>query len=210
MADFTSAANIKTALDITTTGDDARLAELVPQITALMELAMDRRGVFFKKGSADVYYPCLQEESDRLFLPRYPDVAITSIHVSLDLPRVYGADELLTANEDYLIEVDSGIVHRTGSRKWPVDPLAIQVVYDGGYTADAGGGPGGAKPFPAELERAAIMIAAAMLQKGKDRSYHITGHEIGDGEVRGIRFSDVPDTAQQILDMYRDTRQGVY
>lgn len=208
MASFTNTTNTKAALDITSNNDDTRITNLIPQVGSLVERLMDRLGVFFQNGSDVDEYPVVRSSgSSRLFLARYPNAAITNLWVSEDVPRVYDATTLLTADEDYIVEPELGIVHRLGSLSWPTDVRAIKVEYDGGYTADAGGGPGGAAPFPAELERAVQMIIAAMLQKGKDRGYHLTGHEVGDGAVKGIRFDDVPDTAREILEAYRDTRQ---
>lgn len=201
MPDFTTLAATKTALGLgSATGDESNINALIPQVTALAlgPDLMDRPG-FFQNGSDVTEYPSVVSAGTRLFLDRYPNAVVTSIHVSTDAPRVYDATTILTADQDYIVNPETGVVHRIAST-WPTDVRAVQVIYDGGYTV------GGAAPFPAELERAAQMIIAAMLQKGKDRIYHLTGTNLGDGQVTGIRFDDIPDTARAIFLGYRDRR----
>lgn len=197
--DFTSAAAVKVALNLpSTSGDDANIAALVPQATAWLLREMDRPK-FFQNHTAGTatdetaFLRVHEGGSDRLFLPRYPAVTITSLWVSTTIPRVYDATTLLTDGTHYLLDADLGVVYRVGS-DWPDVPLAVKAVYNGGYAA-----------VPAEMERAAQELIAFWLQKGKNQLYHLTGTQLGDGQVEGVRY-DAPQTVIDACWRYRDLR----
>lgn len=199
--DFTSAAAVKVALNLPgTSGDDGNIAALVPQATAWLLQEMDRPK-FFKSHSSGTpvdettFVRVHEGGSAKLFLPRYPNVTITSLWLSTSVPRVYDATTLLTDGTHFLLDAETGIVHRVGG-DWPDDPLAVKVTYNGGYDT-----------VPAEMERAAQELIAFWLQKGKDRLYHLTGTQLGDGEVQGVRF-DAPQTVIDACWRYRDLRMA--
>ncbi len=192
---FTSLADVKTALTITQSGDDTNIDALRPQVDDLI-LQLMLRPKFFENGSDVKEYPWVREKTAAILLDRYPNGVITTIHESEDIPRVYDATTLLAAGTDYLLDADRGIVYKMAGT-WATAEQAVQVDYDGGYVDLAP---------PDSLVRAAQMIIAAMLQKGKDRIYHATGTELGDGKLQGVRLEDVPDTAMTMILGYRDER----
>ncbi len=196
MADFVLLADVKTQLNITAAGDDAHLALLIPAISQQIESMMGRP--YFLNGGDVTEYPRVRaSESHRLFLLRWPIESgkPTSVHVSLALPRVYDATTLLVEGEDYMVDEDEGVLERMGSF-WPRAAKAVQVIYDGGIINQAA--------VPKDLAQAATIMISAALQKGKDRIYHATQERLGDGELRGIRFDDVPQTAREIIRAYRE------
>jgi hypothetical protein len=201
MANFTSTAKVKTFLDISGSGDDANLTAIVPAVSLVIESYCRRAGVMFQNGEDVTEYPRIDGvAATKLFLRRYPHAEVTSIHQSEDLPRVYDSTTVLTADEDYIVDDALGIVYRVDGSFWSTEPRAVRVVYDGGYTAS------GDDVYPSELELAANMICAAVLQKAKTRSYHATSFDVGDGGVGGIRFDDIPMSAREILDRYREAQ----
>ncbi|MEE8473562.1 MAG: hypothetical protein V3S82_10385 [Dehalococcoidia bacterium] len=196
MADFNIRADVKTLLNITSTGDDAHIDLLIPQVTAQIESMLGRP--YFLNGGDVTEYPRVRaSQSHRLFLLRWPieGVKPTSVHVSLDVPRVYDATTLLVKGEEYMIDPEEGVLVRIGAF-WPQAINAIQVIYDGGITDQT--------TASKDLVRAGTIMIAAMLQKGKDRLYHATQERLGDAELRGVRFDDVPQTAREIIRAHRE------
>jgi len=192
---LTTLAATKVALNLgAATGDDASITAMIPQVTELALRRMGRPAFFKAEVDQDEYPRPTFCRGSRLVLDRYPNVVITSLWVSSSVPRAYGAQELLVAGTDYLLDPDQGVVDRF-SGYWPDGLRQIKVTYNGGH-----------ETIPADLERAAQEVIAFWLQKGKDRLYHVTSTELGDGQVQGIRF-DIPETAAQVFDSYRDTRR---
>ncbi len=196
MANLTTLVLTKTALNITSSSDDTNITALLPQVTDLILTAM-LRPKFFKNGSDVAEFPWQRERTAALLLDRYPNGVVTTIHETQDTPRIYDATTLLVVGTDYLLDADRGIVYKMAGT-WATDEQAIKVTYDGGYTDES--------DAPKSLVRAAEMIIAAMLQKGKDRLYHATGTQLGEGKLQGVRWDDVPTTAKQIILSYRDER----
>ena len=195
MPDFAVLADVKTAMGIDETGDDSNITALIPQVTALIETMLERP--YFDDTNAQTEFPEVKTGySQAIFTDLWPINSITSLHESNAVPRVYGADELLVDGTDYLVDDPRGIIYRVGGN-WKWGLKTIQLIYKGGTTAanvDKG------------LVRAAEMIIMAMLQKGKGRLYHATGDRIGDGEIRGVRFDDVPDTARELIMAHKERR----
>lgn len=197
MADFSLLADVKTALNMGSgTGDDALLGKLIPEVTETILTMLGRP--YFLNGSDVTEYPRLRaSESAKLFLLRWPIETgkPTAVHVSLDLPRVYDASTILTVDENYMVDEEEGVLHRIGAF-WPESPKAIRVIYDGGKTNQLAASK--------DLVRASNIIIAAMMQKAKDRIYHATQERLGDGELRGVRFDDIPQTAREIIMAHRE------
>lgn len=189
---FTTLAAVKAALNITESGDDALISQLIPQVDDLFATLLGR-DIFNAAGIVE--YPVVRGvDTTMLFLRRWPEVVVNSLWVSTDYPRVFDATTLLTEDENYIVEPDTGIVHRVGDY-WTRSPRAIKVDYDGGYST-----------VPGDLARAAEEVISVKLQKGKGRLYHLMAQEVGSGEVRGIRFEDVPPNALAVLRSYREVR----
>jgi len=183
---------VKTALAIDGTGDDDRIDALLAAVTAQAETYCRRQ---FAQAERTEYPRVRGFGVTELALRNYPIAAIDSIYVSLDRPRVWGADQLLTADEEYVFDEDSGIVHRIDGCSWPCAPQAIRVVYTAGY-----------ETIPADLQRSAEEVIAAKLYKARDHQYHFTSFSKDDGTLTGIRFEDVPDNARAVWNLYRAPR----
>lgn len=192
---LTTRDNVKAALNITGSDDDARIDSLLAVVTDFIQSYCNRT---FASDTLTEYPKVNGYNASTVNLKRYPVTSVTSVHVSTDLPRVYGADELLTADEDYILDEDPGILHRTDGSAWPTGIKAVKVVYVGGYST-----------IPADLERAAIEIIAVKLNKGKFQLYHVTQEDAAEGGIRMLRWEDIPTTTQQVLDDYRDGSYAV-
>ncbi len=185
------ATNKKAADDTYTTAhdDDGRIDMLLAAVTDFAQTYCARD--FFSATVTE--YPLVAgARCDVLNLGVYPVTSVTTVHVSTDLPRSYGADELLTADEDYILLESSGALHRVDGGTWPTGPKTVKVVYVSGYAT-----------IPADLEWAAIETIAFSLEKAKAKQYHLTSDSMGEGSTSGYRF-DIPDTARRVFDLYRD------
>jgi hypothetical protein len=182
---LTTRANVKTALMITATDDDGRIDALLAQVTDFFHVYARRN---FLSATLTQFYN--GNGSRVLNLRRYPVSAVTSVHENLDEPRVYGASDLLVANTDYDFNSANGILYRFGGT-WPSGWKTVKVVYTGGYAT-----------IPGDLERAAIEVIAAKMEKGRTRSYHVTAESHQDGSVSGIVANDLTPSARRVLERY--------
>lgn len=181
--------SVKTALGITGNAEDARIDALLVSVTVFAETYCGRQ---FFDATYTWFAPVRNTGISELRPPNTPVAAVTSIHVSTSIPRVYGSAELLVADTDYIVDGDE--IHRIGAC-WPAGIRTVRVVYDGGYAV-----------IPSDLQRAAEEIIAAKLFKARDHQYHFTSFTRDDGGLAGIRFDDMPDNARMVLDFYRSWR----
>ncbi|NIO42306.1 MAG: hypothetical protein GTO41_20420, partial [Burkholderiales bacterium] len=106
------------------------LAEaILNQSSALVENYLDRqiisRGSLTEYHTFTVGYP-------NLYTRQWPIISVASVHEDID--REYGAADLLTANDDYLVVKPPGLIVRTisatsGKTTWLTGFRAIKVVY---------------------------------------------------------------------------------
>lgn len=190
---LTTRANVKTALKIDGTDDDARIDALVAQVTDEWQTYCGR---VFAQDTLTEYPDVLGNPLRAVFLARPPVASITSIHISTALPRVYDSTTLLVEGTDFEVDSNTGIVEFATSRS--VNGLSrkmVRAIYLGGYAT-----------VPGDVERAVIEVIAAKLAKGRDQQYHLTSKAAGDGSLSGIRFDDWTDDAMRVMDKYRIRR----
>jgi len=185
---LTTLAAVKAALDLTTTGDDARVTALIPQVQRLME---DEIGYLYDSVTGRTEYP-LTRESSSVTLDVQPLTLLTSVHVSTDTPRVYDTTTALSLTSDVLWDARLRLLVRIDGGGFPAGPQVARVIYSAGAAA-----------WPAHLERAGIMVIAAMLQKAKTKSYHVSGVNLGEGSITLLTRADVPDEARRIMELER-------
>lgn len=184
---LTTQANVKLLGGIGGTGDDARIDELILMVDARADGICNR----VLSQATFTEYPDIPGVSGTFQLKNPPvTTPITSLHQSTDTPRVYDADSLLVEDTDFIIDPQSGLVYKVSS-SWSEKPRAIKVIYQGGYAT-----------IPKDLEQAAIETVLYNLPMAREKLYHVTGEEHGDGIIRGVRLQ-IPMTAQQVFEGYR-------
>lgn len=188
---ITTLAAVKSAFDIDGDAQDARISALISSVQALVER---RFGLTIDSGSGSDDYN--GSGTDVLLLRRVPLVAVTTVHSSTDLPRVYDATTLLTANEDYIVDLDNAILYRTDGLAFPRGAKTVRVANSFGYAS-----------IPADLERAAMETINVKLQKAIDKLYHLTSESRGEGSIAGIRWEDVPPDARDVFESYDTGRR---
>lgn len=179
----------KLSWGITRSDDDARIDALLAQVTTLFETTCGRG---FALAQVTEYPRILGHYLRRVFLARPPYQAMTSLHLSTSVPRVYDSTTLLVEGTDYIVEESSGIVEFQSPRE-VCGPLmkVVRAIYTGGYD-----------PIPSDLERAAQEVIGVKLDKGKGHLYHVLNESRADGSISGVRFDDITPNAQAVIDRY--------
>lgn len=120
---------------------DTLLGQLIDEVT--VEFAQAARRPDWDKAARTVFLSP-EPEIKRLFLASPPIAAspVITVHESTAVPRVYGANELLTVNDDYFVSPEEGMIVKGGMGLWASGPKVARVVYTGGLlTADGAGTP---------------------------------------------------------------------
>jgi hypothetical protein len=92
--------------------------------------------------------------SARLFLPRRPVIAVTTIKVDGNARPTWDASTLVAAS-GYRVYLDTGIVKRLSDAEWTEGLQNVQVTYDVGYAA-----------IPANLKLGVLTMAAYFAGEG--------------------------------------------
>jgi hypothetical protein len=172
------------------TEHDALVDRLITALEAFLDGLAGR-----KVGYADQVEYFDGDWSDELSLPRRPVHGVTTVHVSTDAPRAYGAAELLVADQDYILDGDTGLLHRIGA-VWPRGPKTVRVQYAAGW-ADPGAG---STEVPGDVEEAVVESILAKLFTGKDGGggYVLSEQTIGEVTHR-FRSQDIPEGAMRVF-----------
>ena len=188
---LTTSANVKTALKISTSDDDARIALLLTSVTKWVQNYTRR--ILINGSVTDLGDG---KDSDSYVLKDYPVTAVSHVYNSLDVPRVYTTATELTVATQYVLEASKGILKRVDGGVFKGGPQSVKVEYTAGYAS-----------VPEDLERAAIEVISVKLVKGKNQSYHLAGENRGEGSVTyaadTISRHDIPFHALQVFDFYR-------
>ncbi|HNX82476.1 MAG TPA: phage head-tail connector protein [Candidatus Omnitrophota bacterium] len=158
-SELTTLANVKTALSIVNTDDDAYLNSLIARVT-------DEAETYCRRKFADATYTEKYDGNgcQSMQLKQYPITSITSVHDDLD--RAFLSDTLIDS-DDYVFDAESGIL----TLDWSIFSRGvqnIQVVYNAGYTT-----------MPQDLEQAAIMLVSSYYLAFKAAINATVGQDIG-------------------------------
>lgn len=200
--DLTELATVKAELGITATTDDALLATLISQASAIAE-----RWTGWQFAEEILTETLPGTGRLRLVLERTPIVAVSEIRFS---------GTAVSAN-DYSIEdrargflykagrwteirppapgIVSGPSPESGELLWAVD-------YTAGYVLPGGSATGTQVELPIDVERGAIEVVAWLYSRRK-RDRTVTQERIGDYAVTYKLTSDLPDAAQEALAPWR-------
>lgn len=162
---------------------DALIDELILQAKG----AIDRYCRRDFSSSSRTEYP--RGGSTKITLGNFPISAITSIHESTSVPRVYDATTLLTTS-DYVADLDTGVIERVGT--WARGTRAIQVVYDGGPAS-----------VPADVNRAAVKLVAFWFENRK--FIGVTSLSAPEGSTTRVETTALPADVEALLSPHRDS-----
>ena len=177
------------AITITDATRDAALNALIASVSADVAAHCGR---VFESGSATEYRN--GRGMTGIYVSRLPVTAVTSVHESVSVPRVYDATTLLVAGTDYDYDDATGKFYRMSGAAWQDGEKAVKIVYTGGYAT-----------IPPDLEQAVIEIIRAKYEKGIGGQYHLTGVTSVEGNLNGIVFQDWPPQSREVIERYRMT-----
>jgi len=187
---LTTRDRVKSAFNFKQDEHDARIDQLLPQVTDLFETYCDRQ--FFSALVTE--YPTPLSSWVRVLLAARPPItAVTSLHISSAIPRVYGSSELLVEGTDFFISEDGQWIELVNPR-WLYGPKgkAARLVYTGGFTQ-----------VPGDLERAAQEVIGVKVLKGAGKLYHFLSEAVGEGSMQVLRWDDITPNALAVMDSYR-------
>jgi len=189
---LTTRANVLAAFPQLGTKDHPLIDALLPAVTEYVHSFCGKK---YTQEVLEEFHSARGWNAQTINLDRYPIAAIAAVHVSPFLPRVWDATTVLDATEDYTFNAKAGILRRIGGA-WPFVGYygdgSVRVQYTAGFSV-----------IPAHVERAAIEIVAVKTFKSQKGLYHVTDEQLGEGQVRGLKWDDVPPHAREVLEMER-------
>lgn len=148
---------LKAHLGISGTTDDAKLTRILAGVE--MAIARHCRRVWAQANGFDeatVTEVLTPISPGTTLLSVFPVVSVTSVKEDAD--RLF-TDAALVEDTDYLIDKQSGILHRLDA-SWPRGQMVVKAVYVGGYESAGASHVSGHYAMPADLTSAAIIQAA--------------------------------------------------
>lgn len=187
---LTTRAAVKAAFGITGTTHDAQIDALLPQVTDQFHTYCGRN---FIEATVTEYPTPLSSCATMLLPNRPPITAVTSLHWSQAIPRVYDSTTLLTEGTDYFVSEDGQWIEFVSPQSWTSSATKVaKLVYTGGYAS-----------IPGDIERAAQEVIGVKLMKADGKLYHFAGVQQADGNMTGLRWDDITPNALAVLDSYR-------
>ena len=173
--------------------EDARLTDAINRATFWLEGETNRK--FITRGSVTEYHSTRGQST--IQLSQWPLISVTSIHESTASPRAYDSGSLLTADTDYVMDAETGQVHRLRSSElspWATGRRAIKVVFDYGYAdTDA---------VPEDLKLLALFVASGIYTESDRKRWGVSSVTDAQGSV--TRFLGyLPPDMRAHLEMYR-------
>lgn len=142
---FTTLANVKEYLDITGTGDDTLLSNLIARATRFLQ---DHFGRQILQATYTEFYD--GRGSPQIMVREWPIVTVTSLHESIE--QTWDASTLIAAG-DYLIDLRLGRVRLKAGIFFP-SFQGVRLIYDGGYAT-----------VPHSIEHATIEAVARIYRR---------------------------------------------
>jgi len=141
---------IRLGLAVGDTNDDEMLHSIIKGVSAVFDRFCNRNLILNTTDATEYYSGGIQKIS----LSRYPVVSITSVTESADWD--WDNETALTADDDYHLMTDRGILHRASSR-WLGGNETVRVVYKGGYNPAADTPGTGETGLPYDIEESALL-----------------------------------------------------
>lgn len=148
----------RTKIDLGSGFDTVLSNQIIPAVTLQMAQEIGRPD-WDKKARTVFANP--RSNKQRIFLASPPVAGSPVIQVWEDtaLPRLYGADTLLTLDDDYFLFAEEGMVIKNDYASWAQGLKTVKIIYTGGYLTDHGMG------APADLLGAAVIESIKALTR---------------------------------------------
>lgn len=185
---LTTLANVRQALGLgaSDTTDDAFLTNLIARVSEFIKRATRRA---LTQTTLTEYHNGRGLET--LLLRDWPVISMTSIHESVDLPRVYDSTTLVSSS-GYVVDSELGIIQRPFN-PWYRAFQSIKAIYVAGYAS-----------VPLDLEQLAIDLVVAKYRKRALGD--VAARSLMDGSISYFPMSDVTAEQRRVIALYANTR----
>jgi hypothetical protein len=178
-------------MDVQGTTQDTALEDSINRATTWLEEQTSRK--FITRGEVGEYHTVRPDEHT-IRLGEWPIISVTSVHESTDSPRAYDADSLLTANTEYQLIAESGLIRRLSSSEltwWARGYRAIKVLYHYGYANEAA--------IPADLKLLCLFVATSMFKESDRARWGVSSVTDAAGSVTRFLGYLPPDMKAHLL-----------
>ncbi len=187
-------ADVKDRLGLGTTEYDSVINRIIAGVEAIFD-SYTMRKLILNDEDETLYWT--GSGGQRIILPRYPIVSITSIKEAIDWN--FADADALVENTDFRI-VAERFLYRAGLR-WPMREDSIEIKYKGGYVP-AGQSPGeNETAMPADLREAAILQATFIYERRNSISQ--SANSFQGGSVTFSEKMDLLPMVKNVLDNYK-------
>ena len=188
---FVSLDNVKKSLDLSDAqfDNDDVLNRMIESTTKRFQTYMGRDLAI---GSHTEYF---NGGSDVFVLKNMPVTVVTSIHHSLDMPRVYDASTLVDSDDYDLTQSNGFLTMLTGELSSGFK--SVQILYDGGYAVSNSN----IIAVPDPLKQATLDQMMFFFQRRK--SIGQTTQTFGDGSTTSDQQWDLLPGVKKVLNNYR-------
>ncbi len=186
--------DVKDRLGLSNTEYDVLINRIIAGLSSLFDNYTNRRLLL---NPVDETLNWTGGGGQRIILPRYPIVSITSIKESIDYD--FENADVLEEDTDFRILYDKGIIYKING-KWLTLEDGIEIKYRGGY-ASAGQTPAADETaMPDDLREAAIMQACFIYKRRNDIGLLSQSSE--GGSINSFSAMDLLPLVKQTLDNY--------
>jgi hypothetical protein len=196
---LTTLAAVKTALDITASGEDARIEAYIDRASAVISMFCDR------KFASTVYTAEIYNGTGHssLWLNNWPIIAVASLY--LDSTRTFGSDSLLSVwsggTGDYVFhtgEEGQGLVERVNGG-FSFGVRNIQITYTAGFAT-----------IPFAVAEAAIHLVAYYQTRAKKVAFIQQTETYAGGGTTTYTPREWPKEVRDLLEPWRKKRFVTY
>ena len=185
---------IRLGLETGDTDDDQMLYSIIKGVSAAFDTYCNRTFILNSSAATEYYSGGRQ----KLYLPRYPILSITSVTESVDWD--WDNETALTADDDYHAMTDRGALHRVGTL-WLSGAETVRVVYTGGYVAAGGTAGTGETALPDDIQEAALLQSMFTYKRRDDLG--LAGVSAMGGSISKFSAIELLPEVKAILNKYR-------
>jgi len=187
-------ADVKDRLGISTTEDDTLINRIITGLESIFDNYTMRK-LLLNAIDETVYWT---GQGQRIILPRFPIVSITSIKECWNYD--FNNATALTANTDYRLLANSGIVYRISSA-WNNCEDGVEIKYRGGYVSAGQTPAAGETAMPADISEAAIEQASFIYKRRMNIG--LLSQSSNGGSISSFSAMDLLPLVKDTLDRHK-------
>lgn len=187
MPDLTTLAALKEQLQMTGTGNDAFLTNLVARASAFIKTVTRR---CLNQTTLTEYHDGTGD--DRIRLRDWPVGTVTSVHESMD--QAWDASTLVAAS-DYIVDARLGRIIRKAGVVFQRYPQSVRVIYQAGYAT-----------IPSDIEMACLELCVSKWRRRSNEG--VQSKNLPDGSIVLFSASDINADLRRLLAPHMNYRMA--